>query len=108
MYADPARTYLADHHPVGRSGGSKSSPPEAGIGGNIVLDGRRRDGDAEDQCSSNEGKWSGNHGDYCCILMMNSIRVELTCFDFEVAATPNLGAEILILVKMAGQALRNG
>ena len=52
-------TYLADHDVVRADGGSKSAPPEAGIGGVMLvsgLDGRRRCGDAEDQCSANQGK----------------------------------------------------
>ena len=61
MQTRDERTYLAND-PVGRDGGSKSSPPEAGIGG-VVLDGRRRDGDAENQCSANQGKWPRYHGD---------------------------------------------
>lgn len=59
-------TYLTDHHRAGRSGGgSKSAPaPEAGIGGGgiVLADGGRRDGDADDQCSANEGERAENHG----------------------------------------------
>ena len=59
-------TYLTGHHRAGRSGGgSKSAPaPEAGIGGGgiVLADGGRRDGDADDQCSANEGERAGNHG----------------------------------------------